>query len=79
MDRIFQWVWDRHGARYSWVLYAISVPFSLPGYLLPAFLIVAVENSDDYVDAGAVSVVALIVLAYVIQRPGSGPARVVEH
>jgi adenylate cyclase len=79
MDRVFQWVWDRHGARYSWVLYAISLPFSLPGYLLPAFLIVAVEKSDDYVDAAAVAVVAVIVLAYVIQRPGLGPVRVVEQ
>ena len=79
MDRIFQWAWDRHGARYSWVLYAISVPFSLPVYLFPAFLIVAVEKSGDYVDAAAVTVVVLMVLAYVIQRPGLGPVRVVEQ
>jgi adenylate cyclase len=79
MDRIFQWAWDRYGARWSWVLYAIGVPFSLPAYLFLAFLIVAVEKSGDYVDAAAVAVVLVIVLAYVIQRPGWGPVRVVEQ
>src|SRR6201997_367430 len=79
MDRIFQWVWDRYGARYSWVLYAILVPFALPGYLAFVFLIVAVEKSGAYVDAAAVTVVVVIVLSYIIQLPGLGPVRVVER
>ena len=61
------------------MLYAISVPFSLPAYLFLAFLIVAVEKSGDYVDAAAVTVVAVPVLAYVVQLPGLGPVRVVEQ
>src|SRR5258707_11215279 len=79
MDRIWRWTWDRYGARYSWALYAISAPFSLPAYLFWAFLIVAVEKSGDYVDAAAFAVVAVTVLAYVIQLPGLGPVRVVEQ
>lgn len=79
MDRIWQWAWDRYGARYSWALYAISVPFSLPVYLFWALLIVAVENSGDYMDAAAVTVVAVPVLGYVVQLPGLGPVRVVEQ
>jgi class 3 adenylate cyclase len=79
MDRIWLWAWDRYGARYSWAVYAISVPFSLPSYLCWAFLIVALEKSGDYVDAAAVTVVAVTVLGYVIQLPGLGPVRVVEQ
>jgi adenylate cyclase len=79
MDRIYQWTWDRYGARYSWALCAISVPISVPAYLFWAFLIVAVEKSGDYVDAAAVAVVAVPVLAYVIQLPGLGRVRVVER
>jgi adenylate cyclase len=79
MDRIWQWAWDRYGARYSWAIYAISVPSSLPVYLFWALLIVAVEKSGDYVEAAAVAVVAVPVVAYVIQLPGLGPVRVVEQ
>ncbi len=79
MDRIWQWAWDRYGARYSWAIYAISVPFSLHVYLFWALLIVAVEKSGDYVDAAAVTVVAVPVLGYVVQLPGLGPVRVVEQ
>ena len=27
MDRIWQWAWDRYGARYSWAICAISFPW----------------------------------------------------
>jgi class 3 adenylate cyclase len=79
MDRIWQWVWDRYGARYSWALYAVSVSVSLPVYLFWAFLIVAVEKSGDYLEAAALTVVAVLVLGYVVQLPGLGPVRVVEQ
>jgi hypothetical protein len=32
MDRIWQWAWDRHGARYSWAIYAVLVPVFLQIY-----------------------------------------------
>jgi adenylate cyclase len=79
MDRIWQWAWDRCGARYSWVLYAISIPLSLPVYLFWALLIVAVAKSSRYVEAAAVTMVAVLVQAYVALLPGLGRSRLVEQ
>jgi adenylate cyclase len=75
MDRIWQWAWDRHAARYSWVAYSLAFPLLLPLYLFWSFLIVAVEKSGHYVEAAAVTVVAVLVLAYVIMLPGVGRFR----
>ena len=36
MDRIWQWAWDRHGARYSWAICAIAFPCSAR---LPRFVV----------------------------------------
>ena len=47
----------------------------LPLYLFWSFLIVAVEKSGHYVEAAAVTVVAVLVLAYVIMLPGVGRFR----
>jgi adenylate cyclase len=79
MDRLWQWVWDRYGPRYSWALLAVGVPLGLPVYILWAFLIVAVEESSVYVEAAAVTVVAAPVLGYVTLLPGLGRIRLVEH
>ena len=79
MDRLWQWVWDRYGPRYSWALYALMVPLSIPVYLLWSFLIVAVEKSGAYVEAAAVTVVAATVLLWVAVFPGSRERRVVER
>jgi adenylate cyclase len=79
MDRLWQWVWERYGPRYSWALYAVSFPLTLPIYLFWSFLIVAVEDSSQYVEAAVVTVVAVPVLLYVSQLPGSGARRVVER
>ena len=58
MDRIFQWAWHRYGARYSWAMWAIGVPLVLQVYLLFSIVVLAFEESDRYVEAGAVTVVA---------------------
>ena len=79
MDRIWQWAWDRYGARYSWAIYAVSFPLMLPIYLSWSFLVVAFEESDHYVEAAAVTVVAVLVLLYVIVLPGLGRIRLVEQ
>jgi adenylate cyclase len=79
MDRICQWTWDRYGARYSWAVYALSFPINLPIYLFWSFLIVAVEESSDYVEAAAVTLVAVPVLAHVNLLPGLGRIRLVEQ
>ena len=44
-----------------------------------SFLVVAFEESDRYVEAAAVTVVAVLVLVYVMVLPGLGPIRLVER
>ncbi len=64
MDRIWQWAWDRYAARYSWAICAIAFPILLTIYLVLSFVVVAFEESDRYVEAAAVTVVAVLVLVY---------------
>jgi len=79
MDRIWQWAWDRYGARYSWAIYAIALPLILPIYLLPALLVVAYEQSGHYVEAAAVTVITLATLLYACFLPGLGDIRRAER
>jgi adenylate cyclase len=79
MDRIWQWAWDRHATRYSWVLCAVSVPLILPIYLLLTLTIAAFENSERYIETAAVTMVAVVVLAYVLALPGVGGIRLAEQ
>jgi adenylate cyclase len=79
MDRIWQWAWDRYGARYSWALCAVTFPVLLPIYLLTSFVVVAFEESGHYVEAAAVTVVAVPVLLYVMVLPGLGHSRLTEQ
>jgi adenylate cyclase len=62
MDRIWQWAWDRYGARYSWAALAVAFPFSLPIYVFWSFLIVAVEKSGHYLQAAVATVVVTLSL-----------------
>lgn len=79
MDRIWQWAWDRFGARYSWAIYGISIPVLMVVYLVMSFLVVASEKSGRYVEAAAVAVVAAMVMAYVIIRPGTSELQLIEQ
>jgi adenylate cyclase len=79
MDRIWQWAWDRYGARYSWAICAIGFPLVLQVYLLYSIVVVAFEKSDHYVEAAAVTVVAALVQQYVVVLPGLGRIRFVER
>ncbi|MDT5339786.1 MAG: adenylate cyclase [Mycobacterium sp.] len=79
MDRIWQWAWDRYAARYSWALCAILGALFLPHYLLLSSVVVAFEGSGRYVEAAAVTVVAMLVLACVVVLPGVGPLHLVEQ
>jgi hypothetical protein len=56
VDRIWQWAWDRYGARYTWAVFAISYLAVLPVWLISAFVVVALEESGRYVEATAVAV-----------------------
>jgi class 3 adenylate cyclase len=75
MDRIWQWLWDRHGPHYSWAIGAVLFPLVLPIFLLPSFCVVALEGSGRYVETVAVNVVAGPVLVYVLVLPGVGMSR----
>ncbi len=79
MDRIWQWAWDRYGPRYSWALSAISFPILPSIYLIPSFGVVALEKSGHYVEAAAVTVVAVLVCGYVMALPGRRLFRLVEQ
>jgi adenylate cyclase len=79
MDRIWQWTWDRYGARYSWALCAVAFAVFLPSYLMLSFIVVAFEKSDRYVEAAAVTVVALPLLVYVYFLPGLGRLHLAEQ
>ncbi|OBK76875.1 adenylate/guanylate cyclase domain-containing protein [Mycobacterium sp. 1165178.9] len=79
MDRIWQWLWDRHGPHYSWAIGAVLLPLMLPIFLLPSFCVVALEGSDRYVETAAVNVVAAPVLVYVLVLPGVGLSRLADR
>ena len=61
MDRIWQWTWDRYGARYSWAIWAIVFASMLSAYLLWSFVVVAFEKSSRYVEATVVTGCGVVV------------------
>jgi adenylate cyclase len=79
MDRIWQWAWDHYGPRYSWAVYAITSPLLLSAWLLPSFVVVGYEQSDHYLEAGAVTGVTTMVAAYLVVLPGLGWSRRAEQ
>lgn len=79
MDRFYRWSWDRHGARYSWVIFGVAVVVPFPIYLFLAFFIVAFENSGRYLAAAAAVGVAMPVFAYALILPGRGGWRAVQR
>ncbi len=79
MDRIWQWAWDRYGPRYSWAISAVTSLVMLSIYLVPSIVVVARERSGHYVEAAAVTVVAVLVLVYVMLLPGLGRIRLAER
>jgi adenylate cyclase len=79
MDRIWQWAWDRYGTRYSWAFWVVAFFVLLPHYLVLSFVVVAFEGSGGYVQAAGVTVVAMLVLAWVVILPGLGPLHLVEQ
>jgi adenylate cyclase len=79
MDRIWQWAWDRYGPRYSWAICGIFLPLTLQIWLFPSLVIVAFEKSDRYVEAAAVTVIAVLVVLYASFLPGLGDIRLAER
>jgi len=79
MDRIFQWVWDRYGPRYSWAICALIYPLGLAAYGSYSLIIVAFEGSARYVEAAVVTAVAMLVRVYLVVLPGSKEVRLFEN
>jgi class 3 adenylate cyclase len=79
MDRFWQWAWDRHGAKYSWVCFAFTFAALLPLYLLWSFVVLAYEHSDRQIEVAAFTVVAGLLLAYLVVLPGLDGMRLVER
>ncbi len=79
MERIWQWAWDRHGARFSWAAFAITVVLGAPTFLGWAFVVVAFQKSDRYVEAAAVTLGGMLLLQYLVVLPGLGGLRLAEQ
>jgi adenylate cyclase len=71
MDRIWQWIWDRFGAKYYVrAVSAVGLLITLPIYSsLVSLPIVTFEKSSRYVDATAVTIVAVVVLECIMVLP----------
>ncbi|RDH76053.1 adenylate/guanylate cyclase domain-containing protein [Mycolicibacterium moriokaense] len=68
MDRFLQWAWDRHGARYSWVIFAMAFVVVWPIYLVLSIAIVAVEHSSRYGLAAVSAALVVLVFAFVVPQ-----------
>ena len=79
MDRVWQWAWDRHGPRYSWVVYALSYVVILPIWVMPPLIIVEFEESNRFLVAAAIAAATTLVTAYVVVQPGSKGWRPMER
>ncbi|MCB0933375.1 MAG: adenylate/guanylate cyclase domain-containing protein [Mycobacterium sp.] len=79
MDRIWQWTWDRFGARYSWPVGAILLLLMLSISLILSFCVVALEGSRRYAEAAAVTVVVELVVFWAVALHGRRLFRLVEQ
>jgi adenylate cyclase len=79
MDRIWQWAWDRYGARYLWAIWVVAFASSLAVYLVWSFLVVTFEKSSHYVEAAVVTGVAVVVMSLVVVLPGSRRFRLAQR
>jgi adenylate cyclase len=78
MDRIWQWAWDRHGTRYSWVMCGMLFAVAGPIYLLWSLSVVAFQGSGHYVEAAAVTVI-VVLIASIVARPFLAGFRLAER
>src|ERR1700712_878308 len=79
MDRIWQWAWNRYGAKYSWAIWAIMFAPALLTYVAASFLVVAFEKSHHYVEATIVAGAAVVVFAYVLILPDGRGLRLAQR
>lgn len=79
MDRIFQWMWDRYGPKYSWAMCALIYPPGLLVYSTFALIVVAFERSGRFPEAVLITAAGMLVRVYVIVLPGSKTVRLFER
>lgn len=56
MDRIWQWAWDRHGARYAWAAYVLTIPVMLLLSMTHQTVGALASRPPDLIDRGPQSV-----------------------
>ena len=78
MDRVFQWLWDRYGPRYSGAICVLAYITGLAAYIPYSLIVVAFEGSDRYVEATAATAIAMLVRVYLQVLPGSKKVRLIE-
>lgn len=61
MERVWAWLWARHGEHYLWAVLAVCLAITLPIWTFSAALVVRFEGSDRYLPAIGVSAVTLVV------------------
>src|SRR5689334_24310919 len=79
MDRIWQWVWDRYGAQYSWAIWIALIASLLPPNVVWALTVVAYQKSNHFTEAAIVTSVAVVVLSFAVTLPGSRRFRLAEQ
>ncbi len=80
MDRVWQWAWNRHGARYSWVALVLGFGVTLPMWEASALLIVMYEGSDRFLLTGLIAAATSLAAVFVAVRPMWSPEwRLVER
>ena len=78
MDRIFQWVWDRYGSRYSWAICAVIFPPGLFIFGSYSMVVVAFERSDRFLAALVVTALVMALRVVLIVLPGSRELQLME-
>lgn len=79
MDRLWQWVWDRRGPRYSWAVYALYTLVFLPMWVTLPAVIVEFEESDRFIAAVALGVTLDLASMVVVVLPGFAVWRPIER
>src|SRR5829696_4019911 len=79
MDRIFRWLWDRYGTRYSWALGALMYFIALVTYLVWSMTMVAFERSSHYGEAALFTAFAVAARTYMLLLSGRKGLRAVEQ
>src|ERR1700757_852965 len=79
MDRIWQWAWDRYGARYSWALLIGAFASALPVFLAWSWIVLAFEKSSQYAEASFWAVAVTLMMAFLSVFPGSRRMRLAQQ